>query len=44
MGMPMHAIENKMRLDGMTKEQIEMFKNRMFCFCFCFCFCFWHSF
>ena len=32
MGMPMHAIENKMRLDGMTKEQIEQFKNRMF-FC-----------
>ena len=27
MGLPMHAIENKMRMDGLTKEQIEMFKN-----------------
>ena len=27
MGLPMHAIENKMRMDGLTAEQIEMFKN-----------------
>ena len=34
MGLPIHVITNKMKLDGLKEEDIEKWKNRMWCILF----------